>query len=282
MNSSIQFIPDITQENLTDQVPLPQKETITKGILKTFYYEDIKRKKIIGCNIYVNEMNDKQLQLSKRGKQCRICMADEETSRFITPCACKGTLMNVHEECLKLWILQKNGIEDVFKDKIKCELCSYRFRMRMQIVNRVSLKRFSEVPSHQKICWLVYLFVIISLISGFVALYMEYNLTNIGVDAVMTLIIVLSLILFVYFLASILTSLQIEMIENWTLSPYKPRRDTKQGSFFQLQSHMGHSISGSPLARRRTVQLQTCPPQITSLQVIQINQLMTSANLSEQ
>lgn len=32
-------------------------------------------------------------------------MAEEETSRFISPCTCKGTLMFVHEECLKLWIL---------------------------------------------------------------------------------------------------------------------------------------------------------------------------------
>lgn len=45
-------------------------------------------------------------------------MAEEETSRFISPCACKGTLMFVHEECLKLWILQKNGIEEVFKYKV--------------------------------------------------------------------------------------------------------------------------------------------------------------------
>jgi E3 ubiquitin-protein ligase DOA10 len=50
---------------------------------------------------------------------CRICIGEEETSRFINPCACKGSLIYVHEECLKLWILQKNGIEDVFKDRVK-------------------------------------------------------------------------------------------------------------------------------------------------------------------
>ncbi|CAD8146770.1 unnamed protein product [Paramecium pentaurelia] len=283
MNTSIQFIPDLTQENLTEQVPYSQQETIKKGILKTFYYEDLKRKKIIGCNIYVNKMNEQQLQLSKRGRQCRICMAEEETSRFISPCTCKGTLMFVHEECLKLWILQKNCIEEVFKEKVKCELCSYRFRMRMQIVNRIDLKRFSQVPSHQKICWLIYLLLIIALISGFVALYMEYQLSNIGADAAMTLMIILSLILFVYFLASILTSLQLEMIENWTLCSYRPRRDTKQGSIFQLQSNMGNSVSGSNSAERRRInQLQTCPPQIASFQVIQINPLISSVNLSGQ
>lgn len=36
---------------------------------------------------------------------CRICIGEEETSRFINPCSCKGSLMYVHEECLKLWIL---------------------------------------------------------------------------------------------------------------------------------------------------------------------------------
>ncbi|CAD8060746.1 unnamed protein product [Paramecium sonneborni] len=280
MNSSIQFIPDLTLENAIEQIPLPQKLMIKKGILKRFYYEDVNRKKIIGCNIYVNEMNEQQLQLSKRGKQCRICMADEETSRFISPCACKGTLMFVHEECLKLWILQKNGIEDVFKDKIKCELCHYRFRMQMEITNRIDLQRFKKIPSNQKLCWLIYLLIIITLISGLVALFMEFQLSNIGIDALMTIMIVLCVIFLAFLITSIIYSLQIEMIENWSLFPFKPR-DVKQGNFFQLQSQMGNSLSGSPLARKRTVHVQTCPP-LGSLQVIQINQLMTSGNLSEQ
>ncbi|CAD8141100.1 unnamed protein product [Paramecium pentaurelia] len=280
MNSSVQFIPDLILDNQPDEQISPRKEIIKKGILKTFYYQDVKRRKLIGCNIYVNEMNEQQLQLSKRGMTCRICMNEEETSRFIMPCACKGSLQYIHEECLKLWILQKNGIEDVFKDRIKCELCSQKFRMRMQLHNHFQKSRFWDVPKHQKICWLIQLFFIFAIISSIAVLFIQFGLSNIGVDAVMTLLIVLCFILIVYLVASFIAFHQVEMIENWTISNYRPRRDTKQGSFFQLQSQMGQSVTGSPIAKKKTAIIH--PNGITNLQVIQVNQLMTSTNISEQ
>ncbi|CAD8057945.1 unnamed protein product [Paramecium sonneborni] len=280
MNSSIQFIPDINIDQQPEEQSSPRKEVIKKGILKTFYYQDIKRRRLIGCNIYVNEMNEQQLQLSKRGMTCRICMNEEETSRFIMPCACKGSLQYIHEECLKLWILQKNGIEDVFKDQIKCELCSQKFRMKMKLQNHFQKSRFWDLPRHQKICWLIQIFFICAIIGTIAILFIQYGISDVGIDAIMTLLAVLTLILIVYLVASVIASHQVEMIEDWIIGNYRPRRETKQGSFFQLQSQMGQSLTGSPIGRKKTALVH--PNGTSNLQVIQVNQLMTSTNLSEQ
>ncbi|CAD8149980.1 unnamed protein product [Paramecium pentaurelia] len=280
LNSSMQFIPSVNLDIQSDEYISPRKDIRKKGILKTFYYQDVKRKKLIGCNIYVNQMNEQQLQLSKRGMICRICMNEEETSRFIMPCICKGSLQYVHEECLKLWILQKNGINDVFQDKIKCELCSQKFSMRMQLHNHFDKSRFWDVPKNQKICWLIQLFFIFGIISTIVVLFNKFGLSSIGIDAVMTLLIVLCLIMIVQFIASVIEFHLIEMIEEWTICNYRPRRETKQGSIFQLQSQMGQSISGSPIAKKKTAQIHPNGP--TSLQIIQVSQLATSPNISEQ
>ncbi|CAK56146.1 unnamed protein product (macronuclear) [Paramecium tetraurelia] len=287
MNSSMQFIPDINFENQSEDQISPKKEIMKKGILKTFYYQDIKRRKLIGCNIYVNQMNEQQLQLSKRGIACRICMSEEETSRFIMPCACKGSLQYVHEECLKLWILQKNGINDVFQDRIKCELCSQKFSMKMQLQNHFDKSRFWDVPKQQKICWLIQLVMISAIICSIVGIASYYQVllkfvgfSSIGVDAVMTILIVLCLIVIIKFGMGVFQFHLVEMIENWTISNYRARKETRQGSIFQLQSQMGNSGNESPLAKKKNAQVHPNGPNV--LQVVQISQLISSPNISEQ
>lgn len=47
---------------------------------------------------------------------CRICLEDGGT--LISPCACKGTIAHVHEECLREWIKISN-LEH-------CEICGQR------------------------------------------------------------------------------------------------------------------------------------------------------------
>ncbi|CAD8137863.1 unnamed protein product [Paramecium octaurelia] len=279
MNSSMQFIPDLHFENQSEEQISPRKEIMKKGILKTFYYQDIKRRKLIGCNIYVNQMNEQQLQLSKRGIACRICMNEEETSRFIMPCACKGSLQYVHEECLKLWILQKNGINDVFQDRIKCELCSQKFRMKMQLHNHFDKSRFWDVPKQQKICWLIQLLIISAIICSLVVLLKFVGFSSIGVDAVMTILIVLCVLVIIKFGVGVIQFHLIEMIEDWTISNYRVRKEIRQGSIFQLQSQLGNSVNGSPLAKKKNLQIHPNGP--TMLQVVQVGQLASCPIISE-
>ena len=66
----------------------------------------------------------------------------------------------------------------------------------------------------------------------YLVLFKWFGLSNIGIDALMTLLIVVALILLVYLVASVMSFHYIEMIENWAIGNYRQRRDTKQGSFF--------------------------------------------------
>ena len=45
--------------------------------------------------------------------ECRICL--EDSSPFIIPCRCDGTVKHVHEKCLLQWA------NEVFKKKLKLQ-----------------------------------------------------------------------------------------------------------------------------------------------------------------
>ena len=53
----------------------------------------------------------------KEGSECRICLMDH--TPFCKPCACQGTMGNVHPECLARWC-RETGVT-------KCELCHTTF-----------------------------------------------------------------------------------------------------------------------------------------------------------
>lgn len=48
---------------------------------------------------------------------CRICL--EDTGELISPCGCKGSTANVHEECLRKWV-RESGSE-------VCEICQEEY-----------------------------------------------------------------------------------------------------------------------------------------------------------
>lgn len=51
--------------------------------------------------------DDSSILISKMWEYCRICLCDDGSSELIKPCKCKGSLRYVHENCLKVWILEK-------------------------------------------------------------------------------------------------------------------------------------------------------------------------------
>lgn len=57
---------------------------------------------------------------------CRICLESTSVDDLISPCVCRGTQQWVHEQCLKLWLIQSE--KDV-KDLTSCEVCKAPFRM---------------------------------------------------------------------------------------------------------------------------------------------------------
>ncbi|CAD8055111.1 unnamed protein product [Paramecium sonneborni] len=59
-------------------------------------------------------------------KTCRICLETEQDNDkpIIHPCKCKGSLGQVHEECLKTWIVTQN--KQLFT---QCEICKIEYQI---------------------------------------------------------------------------------------------------------------------------------------------------------
>lgn len=57
---------------------------------------------------------------------CRICL--EEDGNMVSPCACKGSTANIHEECLNKWIETsgKRQCEICHTEYARKEVCSYQ------------------------------------------------------------------------------------------------------------------------------------------------------------
>ncbi|CAK63737.1 unnamed protein product (macronuclear) [Paramecium tetraurelia] len=270
LNQSQQLIPEECLPPTLQSLYLsPRRDAYKKGIKKTYKMKDNERKKMVWCNIYVNEMDPIQLARSKKGKQCRICSMEEETSRFVYPCMCSGTAKYVHEECLKNWILLKNGVEKVYKNDIKCEVCQHKISMKVQFQEEVHSSIFQEVPKHQKACWLILIFIILLQIAGAVILGVLVGFSNVGLAAAITLLGVISIVLIIYLVAKVMHSLTVETIVQWVFQNYqKEYSPDKIGTIINIpQQSVINTSPRSPRQRR-----QSCVPQFSGLQIIQFEQ----------
>ena len=76
-----------------------------------------------------NNNSTSDLNNSNIGMVCRICLGTDtgsESGRFLQPCNCKGSIQQVHSNCLKKSILlSTRGMEEA----IKCDLCQEKFKM---------------------------------------------------------------------------------------------------------------------------------------------------------
>ncbi|CAG9533140.1 unnamed protein product [Cercopithifilaria johnstoni] len=51
-------------------------------------------------------------------RACRICQS--ETGELVRPCACTGTMGDIHEQCLNEWLLRSNNSD-------RCEICQEKY-----------------------------------------------------------------------------------------------------------------------------------------------------------
>jgi hypothetical protein len=78
---------------------------------------------------------------SSRIPTCRICYdTEKDDNPLLHPCRCTGSVRNVHEECLKTWLLSSN--EDL--NNRACELCHTTFLMSYSVISYVSCKEMCE------------------------------------------------------------------------------------------------------------------------------------------
>lgn len=87
-------------------------------------------------------------------EEWRICFGfEEEASKLIKPCDCKGSMEYVHEACINKWIVY-SGIE-------RCDLCSFKFHIKERFLNPfVVIKKLVKYMNKDKkryVYWLLYL-----------------------------------------------------------------------------------------------------------------------------
>ncbi|CAG9326744.1 unnamed protein product [Blepharisma stoltei] len=77
---------------------------------------------------------------------CRICLDSEKSEDLISPCKCKGTQKFVHQECLKIWLLQsKRGNHEISS----CELCHQPLKMSFNYTTE-----FSPCSKGTSVAWI--------------------------------------------------------------------------------------------------------------------------------
>ena len=67
-------------------------------------------------------------QMEKIERFCKICFENYEdlsTGKLIAPCKCAGSVMFIHEECLKTWLISQNSDLKI----ASCELCHNYYKM---------------------------------------------------------------------------------------------------------------------------------------------------------
>lgn len=70
---------------------------------------------------------------------CRICLSEEEPDNaLICPCKCKGSMGQIHTQCLKDWLNSKKvvfegiRVTSYFWKALECELCKQPFESKMR------------------------------------------------------------------------------------------------------------------------------------------------------
>ncbi|KAM3129335.1 hypothetical protein pb186bvf_018551 [Paramecium bursaria] len=266
LNQSVQFLPDDPSIGVPD-IGVGRAEEPKMGVRQTLYFRDQLRKKNVCCTIQVYQLNAIQLERSKKGSKiliqireiCRICLNEEETSKFIFPCDCKGSGKFVHEECLKLWILQKNGIEKLFKRDISCEVCSYMYDMKIQFVDKFDWGQVKRAPSHVKACWIFLILLLILLLLGASLIAILVGFQNNGANAAITVMLLVTIFIGAYLTSLIFSTGVMEHVINWHFENNQ-----------QIQLDMGRIIMLSPNKRnvsspRKSVR-QSSPRRTSILQ----------------
>ena len=82
---------------------------------------------------------------------CRICLEEDSTYDFITPCECSGTLSNVHRKCLSIWLAT---IEPDDIRSIKCEICHTNYLFETNYSYKQYLCKFIFYCSYY-ICFII-------------------------------------------------------------------------------------------------------------------------------
>ncbi|CAD8140759.1 unnamed protein product [Paramecium octaurelia] len=214
LNSSIQIL----NESISIQMP-----QFRQKVLKTVHSKDAVRRKQIACHIYINDLESVPGYKALKKQICRICICEEETSKFIAPCKCKGTAEFVHQECLKMWILEQYGVNKIYNDELYCEVCNHKFEFDVDFNDRFDIKQFQRIKKRTKLCWLIQIFFIILFIFGSIEIALGFGINSLATVAIIVVFGLITISLTIYLIFNFSSAHTIQMIENWNFQNYKPK-----------------------------------------------------------
>jgi len=85
--------------------------------------------------------------------QCKICLKNDNTQDFISPCSCHLQNKFVHQNCLEKWIKTSNRLlpDLYYRTKsiyvVKCEFCNYDMKYLIEYKNNIIKSLWSMVRS---------------------------------------------------------------------------------------------------------------------------------------
>ncbi|CAD8082340.1 unnamed protein product [Paramecium primaurelia] len=211
---------------------------------KIYLLKDKLRNKHVWIEIQINEYRQQDSIIPDETKFCRICLCDDGNSTLIRPCNCKGSLRFIHENCLKVWILEKQGIEQVYKNDIDCEVCHTKFQMETKFLNKKQLRMLQKAPKARICCWGIEIIVTLGIIGTIIALIFQIingNLEPLLLAGTTVLFIIMLLVISLVYVSCI-DQVTVEVLDPWRILDVQGESESKSISIIELDNQNKQTI----------------------------------------
>ncbi|CAD8115737.1 unnamed protein product [Paramecium sonneborni] len=212
---------------------------------KIYLMKDQLREKNVWIEMQINQYRQQDSILHDETKFCRICLCDDGNSDLIRPCKCKGSLQYIHENCLKIWILEKQGIEKVYKNNIDCEVCHSKFLMETKFCDQKKLKMIQRATKARKCCWIIEIIVsfgIIGIIIGLIFLIITSERIDPLVLASALVLFILLILNITFIYASCIDQVKVEVLDPWKIIDIQGESYSQSISILELDNQIKQSI----------------------------------------
>ncbi|KAM3129336.1 hypothetical protein pb186bvf_018552 [Paramecium bursaria] len=273
LNQSQQLFFEETAPQIQDLSKINAKITPEIKAEQVLMYRDKNKNKIVCCKITTYK-NTSQSD----SKSCRICLSDEECSTFLNPCKCNGSLRYIHEHCLKVWILEKQGVDKLEQNQVKCEVCNQQFVMSMKFIKQLMPKMLQSASRAKKVCWVIEIImalIFLGALAGIIA-YIAIDNQNPLLFAAVTVLMILVVLTTLITYISCIEHMTVEFVEQWTISNYiDDPLALSQMLFLQQQRRKSRKLTideTSSMSPRQRQRKSLQPGQIPPFRLIQANQ----------
>ncbi|CAD8118543.1 unnamed protein product [Paramecium sonneborni] len=222
----ILFVPRIESQKMLMQTIIV-KDTQNKSVHVNLNPQTIRKVKLYLSNQVQNRKlvpQHDQHDINQDKFICRICLEDGQTSVFIKPCECKGSIQYVHEDCLKTWLLRNHKIDEIAGSRVFCELCKKTFHCEVQFQQKYEFSQLLRIPINQKYCLLGFFILSLFLYGlGITLAAIMYQNENFIVACIIGIVLsfFIGLIIQILLFALVFEIISITKVQKWNINEYK-------------------------------------------------------------